>query len=428
MPKGCPEQIFASWIPNILAVNYLTTIDKITKEQRNAASINLEKGVQHINKIKTNDGYFAMFDGNPNVWFTAYIAKLSAAATGHVALSHVILVKALDWLKGKQNPDDGRFPEEGTNYHATWHENRYNTESIKGSALSAFVAVAFLENKEYKQHYSDVIDKTMKNLNSTLFQLKDNYAVAITAYAFSLYKPGEENAYVEQLKKTAIEHDNQMYWHQHGGSLQSSGRTTVDIEIASYAMMAFLKSTRKADATFIMNWLMKNRNGNGGFYASIDTVIATQALTMMAKEFYHSNPKVSVKLNIDTEPQHVFEINRYNAVASQTKLLNPDSRNVSCNLRGSGNAYVQLSYQYNTKIKEPIRKFDLNVIVRPPTAATDKVLKLKICARYKENDNLGMTLMEINLPSGYVYHADTAEMVKRVGVRVRIFFLSLQIL
>lgn len=359
----------------------------------------------------------------PKILITAYMVKLLAVARTRVAISDRVLLKALNYLKSKQMID-GSFLEYGNwNYFSnSFGANYYNTLE-----LTAFVAIAFLENEVFMPQFEDVVNKTMEYLSSRIFDVRDNCAIAITAYALSLYKPHEENAFVEQLRKTAIEHDNMMYWHQQISSTQHTGSDTVDIRIASYAMMAFVKSGQRTDAALIMNWLIKQKKiaqyFASGYSASIDVVVAIQALTMMAEKFLYSNPNVTVNLKTDLDDEKkTFIINDKNARELQTEVLNPDTRAVDFYLRGRGYAYVQLSYQYNTKINEIIREFDLNVIVQPSSTETANVLHLRICAKYLENETIGKTLMEINLPSGYVYNNETAELVKKVGVRVRMIF------
>ena len=54
--------------------------------------------------------------------------------------------------------------------------------------MSAFIAVAFLENNAHADEFDETIQKILTFLNNNVMKLNDNHAKAITAYAFALSK------------------------------------------------------------------------------------------------------------------------------------------------------------------------------------------------------------------------------------------------
>lgn len=424
MPGGCNEQTFHSWIPNIVAMKYLDTIGELTQAQRDSGKTYLQAGNQKLLNLKNDrDGSFNLYKSHtwvkqtayePNVWLTAYVAKLLAFSKEFYSLNDKLIVDALIFLKKSQNAD-GSFTSAGLSYDFT-------TRSGQGVALTAFVAIAFIQNKEYAPQYKDVINKALNNINEKIGSLQDNYEIAIASYALSLAKHEAKDNFIDELKKNAISHDNKMYWYREVKSSVNAGPASVNVEIAAYALMAFVNAGLEVEAVQIMNWLITQRTSTGGFHTTTDTVIGIEALTVIASKLYSPDVKIDVKLSLkpSSEQEHEknFKINKQNALEVQYKELPKATKSASCNVNGKGFAYVQVAYQYNTVIQDPVRKFDLTVAVQ---STTPSVLTLEICAKYLpegEQKKTGMTLMEIFLPSGYVYDPETVNLVKAAGVRV----------
>lgn len=418
MPSGCNEQTFNSWIPNIVAVRYLSAIGELTNAQRSDLERYLLKGVQHVSNLKNSDGSYNLFYGSPkSIWLTAYIAKLLAYAKPYVPLNDILIFKALDYLRSQQQTD-GSFLGQGIN---TGYN--YATKSDSGVALTAFVAIAFLNNKEHAKDFANVTEKALNYIDRAVSNLTDNYEYAISAYALTLGKRNSSDGFIKELKNNAIEEEGSrgklMYWYRKSGALSSKDSKSVNVEIAAYTLMTFVIKEDIESAVSIMNWLMTQRSGTGGFSSTIDTVIGTEALTVMATKLYQANVNINVKLKPEGDREKNVDINNDNALKLQPIPLKQTARRIICNVNGNGLAYVQVAYQYNKIVSDPKPRFDLNVRV---LSKSTKLLHLKICAKYIPEEgklSAGMTLMEVFLPSGYVYDDETAGLVKKVGVQVR---------
>ena len=153
--------------------------------------------------------------------------------------------------------------------------------------MSAFIAVAFLENTDHADEFDETIQKILTFLNENVLKLHDNHAKAITAYAFALSKTKRDAAteILDDLQKTSFRASDmvnifklkvgsdvlnflfslQMYW--------KDDIATIRVEIASYALMAFVKMGRTNDAVEVMKWLITERQATGGFHTTTDTAI-----------------------------------------------------------------------------------------------------------------------------------------------------------
>lgn len=404
------EQQFSSLTSNIYAVRYLVSIGKMTDDFQKQSERFLYTGYQQLLARKQNDGSFSVWGGTDkiSVWLTAYGGKLLTHAKKLININEQYLDDALSYVKSRQEAD-GSFNEDVPTI------SYMKPKTPVGFHLTAFVVIAFLEqDKLYRAKYSEVIEKALNFLDSKLPLLNDNSSMAIAAYAFALIGHRSTQDVLDQLKTNAIMMDDKMFW-----DFQGSSSPSVMVETAAYAIMAFVTAKRPSDAVQIMNWLVTQRNEAGGFYVSTDTAVGVQALTMMATEFNNADVNVTIRLSYENQENVEFKVNSSYAMDVQSAELKNDARIISMTAHGSGFAFFQVSYRYTTVLQDPVKRFDLTTEVL--ATGNENILHLKICASFipeGEKVKSQMTLIEVNLPSGYMYDSQTAEMVKAVGVRV----------
>jgi CD109 antigen len=412
MPSGCDEQKFKSWIPNIVTIKYLRAVDKLTPKQLQDGKNYLATGYQYLVKTRKSDGSYSFWgeSGDSSIWLTAYVAKVLAFANYLMQIVPKHLSSALDYFASRQS-SDGSFS------GGVQHYYDIKSKSQEGIQLTAFCAIAMLESKDYKTQYQSNISQALTYINSKVATINDNFAFATAAYAFALNNHAQSDSLLDQLKTNAISNDDQMFWYREGKSLKSIDSPSVNVEIAAYALMAFVERNRLPEAVKVMNWLMTQRNSAGGFYSTTDTVIGIQALAKIATRLYVPGTNMDVKLEYEKGRKKNFKINPGNAMTLQVQELEKDTREISVKVEGSGFAYFQVSYSYYTIIDDPNERFAITAV----PLQTGSILKLRICTNFiVEGDQTQsqMTLVEIYLPSGFVYDAQTAEIVKAANVRV----------
>lgn len=346
---------------------------------------------------------------------TAYFAKLLAMASPYTNVESKHIHSALEFVT-KNQLGDGSFREIGLYYH------RYANEQKGTNTLTAFCAIALTQGQKYFHgSFETQLNKALNLLSMEAIKVKDNFALAISAYALALNQHKEAEKFVKELKKNSIRGNGEMYWYREPNCEESSSSLSLNVEIASYALLAFIETNKTSDAVEVMKWLMKMRNSNGGFESSTDTVIGIQALARIAEKLPRIPANMKVKLETERNKTHTFRIKESNAMTLQKIVLEKDARNIKVHVNGTGNALIQVSYSYKTMIKDGFEFFQLEVDHK----LEGTILYLKICSNiietFKENST-GMTLIEIHLPSGFVYHTDTATMVLKKGVRVRCYY------
>jgi len=419
VPQGCTEQRFYTWIPYVAGIDYLKKTDRLTESFLQQAEYSVKDGYQTLLNKRNSDGSFSFFySSGKSVWLTAYVAKILTYAKTLMAVDDQKIDDALKFVKGHQKPD-GSFHDDSTIY------DHYSSVSNKGIPLTAFIAIAFMESS-YADVYKDVIDNALIQINHNAINLTDNYALAISAYAFSFRRVNESNSFLNELMKNAIEEPNKMHWNREKTNINSNDGNSIKIQIASYAIMALVKLKQAERARPIVKWLLEYRNSHGGYPSTTDTVAAFQALAMVGPLYYSPKTLMDVELSYERGQKEIFNIRVNNIYKPDYRILKQNARQMSLKVNGTGFAMLQVAYMYNVIENLPNHRFILRADVLK--TSTESQMHLKVCAKFtpivtrggQGVNSTGMALMEINLPSGFVNDPSTAENVKKFGVRVSI--------
>ena len=321
----------------------------------------------------------------------------------------------MTFLKRKQKPS-GSFSEYGPISH-----RRLQGGLSNGVALTAYVLVSFLENPDYNHRHPDVIQKALNFIDRNVLNITDNYAVAISSYAFALGDHKSTKEVIDLLLLHSIVEEGKRHWDNTIGGSRDADYSSlpVKIEIASYALLALLKLGKTNEALEVMQWLVSKRNAEGGFYSTQDTVLGLQALAEIAKLFYHPNVKMRIKLT-HNDGTALKTIDETNALNLQNFELSSNDREFSINANGQGKALFNIWWMFNTNSVPSKPAFDLQLKVL--AAKNHGTFYLKACVKRLMSSEgeikASMAVMEISLPSGYVYDSDSTEFLKEANVKV----------
>jgi CD109 antigen len=418
LPKGCGEQRLVTFVPTIVATKYLAAINKLLPSQKEKSEKFLRMGYHQILERKNSDGSFNLwgYEKSDSIWLTAYILKCLGHVKHFISINPIHVYEAMSFLKSKQS-SSGSFSEYGALSNRRIQGGLQDNNNV---ALSAYVVISFLENSDYESKFQTFIDKALNFIDQNVIQMNENYAVAISAYALVLGKHKAAQSLLVHLKDHAIVEEGLMHWENKVGVQRSKADTSLPlkIEIASYALLAFLKFGDETAALSIMNWLVTNRNSQGGFYSTQDTVIGLQALAEVAKVYYTPNVNMHVKLSYANETK-VFEVTDKNDLVLNNFEFPPHVKSFTVNANGTGKALLNIwsSSNINTGITSQVFKLSLNVLA----AKNGGTFYLTTCVRYLPNENQNessMAVMEIALPSGYVYDSDSTSSMKEFNVKV----------
>ena len=118
--------------------------------------------------------------------------------------------------------------------------------------------------------YRNVIYKGVDYVVRNMQGLDDNYALSICTYVLSLARNAFEDEAFRRLESRSQMKDGMKWWSKplpedaEKNPWYSLSRT-VDVEMTSYALLAYLRRNMLTEATQIMKWLVRQRNVEGGF-------------------------------------------------------------------------------------------------------------------------------------------------------------------
>ncbi|XP_035739692.1 CD109 antigen-like isoform X1 [Vespa mandarinia] len=424
MPFGCGEQNMLNFVPNIVILNYLKSTNQLKQAIQAKALKYLEIGYQQELTYKHDDGSFSAFgmsDSNGSTWLTAFVAKSFRQATEYITIDNKVIDEALQWLSNNQ-AENGSFPEVGRVSHRDMQGG-----AAKGLALTAFTLIAFLENPNAIEKYRNNINRGVDYIVRNMDGLDDPYALSICTYVLNLAKHSHETNAFYVLQSKALTEDDIKWWSKpiakDDKNPWHSLPSSVDVEMTSYALLTYLRRNLVAESIPIMKWLVKQRNSEGGFASTQDTVIGIYALAQLGEKLMVKDNSVFLTL-VYEGGQNQLNINSRNSMILQKQILPKKTRFVNITVSGNGFAIVQVSYEYNLNVTGAWPLFTLDPQVDRNSNANH--LQLSICSGFvptKEANESNMAVMEISLPSGFTVDRDSlpslevSQNVKRVETK-----------
>lgn len=424
LPYGCGEQNMLNFVPNIVVLEYLTTLNKITPEIEAKCKKFMETGYQRELTYKHTDGSYSAFgksDKSGSTWLTAFVAKSFNQASKFILIDEAIVKQALDFLSSVQ-AQNGSFPEVGHVSHKDMQGGSSN-----GIALTAYTLITFLENRSQLPNYQNIVNKALDYIVKNIESLTDSYSLAIASYALQLAKHSSKDSFTSKLDTKAENLNGMKHWEKNipesdAKNPWNSEPNSVNVEMTAYALQAFVEAGLDADAVPIMKWLISQRNENGGFSSTQDTVVGLQALSKLAMKIYVPNSKVDILIKYNGNVETQMNVNAANALILQKYELPSNSREFEITATGKGFTILQLSYKYNMNVTGAWPRFVLDPQVNQGLSNKD-FLHLTVCTSFvpdAQNEKSNMAVMEVAFPSGFTFDSDTLPFLKsteRVKVR-----------
>ncbi|XP_058448417.1 thioester-containing protein 1 allele S3-like isoform X2 [Malaya genurostris] len=399
LPSGCGEQNMLNFVPNIVVLDYLSETGTIEESVKTKAINYLQSGYQNQLKYKLSSGAFSVWPNNHpgSTFLTAFVAKSFKIAAKYIDVDLATVKKAFEWLSNNQKPD-GRFDEVGQVIHADMQGGLRSSNF----ALTAYVLIAFLENADIAMEHNLKLKRTVQYLANNFPYMTDEYDLALTTYAMSLYRHPSREDYLNKLLENSIFNKTLQvrYWNRH----------PVSVEVAGYALLSYVTQGRFVDATPIMRWLNQQRFGLGGFPGTQDTFVGMKALAKFAAKTSAHRNDYRVEVLHKPARKHTVDIDKTMAFAVQERELPSHIRHAQITVTGIGHGVLQVAYQYYMNIQNDKPSFKLDVEMLNTT--TYNVQHLQVCTKYIPKEayqRSNMALIEIFFPSGLVAEADAVQ-------------------
>eukprot|EP00105_Crassostrea_gigas_P026706 XP_011447751.1 PREDICTED: pregnancy zone protein [Crassostrea gigas] len=417
MPYGCGEQNMAAFAPNIFLLQYLYNNKMDVSRVLDDALRYMRAGYQRQLKYRHKDGSYSAFgetDGRSgSTWLTAFVVKCLGQSQKYIAIDQTDLYTSIAWFKRQQN-EFGCFPKVGYT-HSYYLKGGWGKSNDEEGTLTAFVLIAMLEAGLPKNDLA--VQSAIRCLDRQ--DVKDTYLLTLMAYAYSLYDINSarrlEIMFLLRSKMKRIGTD-MIYWSRYPQPKEQSQdflnfsykhASSAEVEMTSYALLALTIGSQSIAAGFIVPivmWLTRQRNAQGGFSSTQDTVIALQALSVYGSLQHNGETNVNVEV-IGDQMSSTYNISNENRLILQTVpiLRLPNALNVT--VRGVGCALVQANVKYNTPKVKADPDFALNVSIRRFKQKHSHCSKriINICASYNgSSGRTKMAIADVKMQTGWI--------------------------
>lgn len=426
-------------------------------------NIALQRQLSYMN----DDGSFSMFrdDAAPSIWLTAFVAKtFQEARFGEWEKDMFIPIELLNkiglYLCSQQNNATGEFmdsqaPIYDRNYG---HLNNLKFEKMIGHPVpvTAYVLIALYKLKDASGDAQSCITKAAQRASEYLslraIEISNSGEIfhqAISAYALSLSQQNSRTLFNHMWEKRrsaeetyfadAVIRDNPSEFINTVRYLLPRMPLINDgyaVQSTSYALMAYMNhevgqtSDAKRERDSMMRWLQLMRNYFGAFASSQDTLVAMEALN--AFTLIDPNRNVfNMQLQLESSATHGWMQYLYLLKNNYTNTEQKSIPNVygqaTVTALGIGRALMQLTTTVNVEWEQFVRKtvdetlfYHLYLDSLPKFGGrNNSILTLHPCVSWQYQDRSkesGLSVLEIDVPSGYVVMNHTLRNIVRRGV------------
>lgn len=238
--------------------------------------------------------------------------------------------------------------------------------------------------------------------------LDEPYAIAVTTHALHVADhPAKDKAFA-MLEARAVTKPGLRFWSK-PREKEDMQPNSLDVEMTAYTLMTYVSRRLLGEAVPIMQWLIHQRNSNGGFPSTQDTVVGLRALASMAELISFPLGDMTVRFrHRGRGEQATMAVNSKTSMVLQKEELPRDVREVEVDAEGAGFALAQVSWSFNENTPTEYPLFHLRVTVAETTRP--HLLALSVISSFiggSWGTESNMTVVEVTLPSGFTTDQDT---------------------
>ncbi|MCL7411264.1 MAG: MG2 domain-containing protein [Methanosarcinaceae archaeon] len=411
MPYGCGEQNMILFAPDVEILRYLKATGQDNPEIRAKAEMFIVTGYQRELTYQHSDGSFSAFgesDPEGSLWLTSFVLNTFSGARDVTTIDEDVLMEAADWIEDLQG-SDGSWEPAGFVIHQDM------MGGVSGTyALSAYVTLALAE---YGHASPVVMTDAQQYLEDNLDSQDDPYALAIGTLVLQKLNSPKADVALNKLLALSKEDENGMYWgydvvamplKEYGG-YGYYPPSSKNVETTAYATLALIEA-KNPSASSALKWIAAQRNGNGGFSSTQDTVMAFKALmTAAASAGRDIDAKVSVyadgtqikSIDLDSENYDVIQIVEVPKGTDTVRL----------ELDGEGEVNYQMVKKFNEILSDVViqKELELDVEYDSTDVAVNDVVTVRARVKYNGMPGIegsvvsssGMMIVDIAVPTGF---------------------------
>ena len=352
LPTGCGEQNMVGLVPNIYLLDYLRGVDKKMPEIERKAKSYMTIGYNRQQNYRHDDGSYSIWGGKNNKdgssWLTAFVVKAFSEASKFISIDASLVQKSVNWLLSNQM-ENGCFRKRGY-VHSSYLKGGGSDDSLTSFILTALHTAS--SNFKEVEVSAKALDRAYTCMMEKL-DTSDIYSTIVAAHAANLISKKNDKTRVDKLMATIESKANTTtgkFWDIKKETVKCDycwwtfRPSSEAVEMTAYNIMSYVLRDELPLALDSVKWLAKQRNSQGGFVSTQDTVVALQALSMYSQKV----TKITLDMSIDITDREnsdkrldSVQLNDDTALLLRSQKLSalPASLDISSN--GGGCALVQ---------------------------------------------------------------------------------------
>jgi CD109 antigen len=429
MPYGCGEQNMMLFSTDVEVLRYLEATGQDNPELKAKAEMYIVTGYQRELTYRHSDGSFSAFgesDPEGSLWLTSFVLSQFSGARDLTTIDENVLAESASWIESHQQ-EDGSWEQVGF----VIHEDMMG--GVSGTyALTAYVILAL---DEYGSASPVVMADAKKYLEENLAAQDDPYALAIGTLALQRLESPFADEAMNDLLAIAKQDDDGTYWGYGDGTVakpyEHEGYNFVapsskNVETTAYATLALIEANNPT-ASSSLKWIAAQRNSNGGFSSTQDTVMAFRAL-MTAAATAGRDIDATVHVIADGEEIRFINVNSENFDVVQIVEIPENASSVTLELEGTGELNYQLVRRFNVILPEVVEQNEIELDVEYDSTDVKVNDIVTVDTRLKYNriqgidgsvSSSGMMIVDIAVPTGFTPVTSSLDSLKEDGTITR---------
>jgi len=405
-PYGCFEQASTANYPNVLAMSYMQEHGVADPTVTRRARDLMKKGYAKLTGYECKRRGYEWFGADPgHEALTAYGLLQFRDMAAVYDVDPTMVKRTEDWLLARRDGKGG------------FERDAKALDGFGGAApdvTNAYIVWALTESgqKEMDQEVRAAIEAARKS--------EDPYVIALAAASAINY--GQNEAGRELLKKLADKQQADGHLTGTEGSITGSGGDSLDAETTALAALAWLKMPEfTAPANKAMDWIIRNRQGAGGFGSTQATILALKALVVHSKANRATvgGGELIVSRD-DSEIGRVkFAKGTRNAIAlaGLAEKLQPGDNKLTLKLTEENKLPYTVSVEYRSRLPASRDECPLRLTTKldGENVAAGEMVALLAKLINTSDQGQPMTIAILGIPGGTRVRADQLEELKKSG-------------
>jgi hypothetical protein len=405
-PSGCFEQASSSNYPNLLLLQYLEENKVSQPELTRRGKEFLQAGYAKLTGYECKSRGFEWFGADPgHEALTAYgLLEFRDMAKVH-DVDRALLDRTANWLLARRDGSGGF---------------QRNTKKLDGfgsapdAITNAYIVWALTESGQ--EGIDAEVSRTIEQARAS----DDAYEVALAAAsAVNNNRTSDGRELLGKLTALA-QTDGKLVGKQ--GSITRSGGEALAIETTALAALAWLKLPEfRQQANRAIEWIVRNRSGNGGFGSTQATILALKALVEHAKVNRDSVTAGELVVKhgdrvIGTQAFGADHVNTIKLAGFEGELTAGENK-LAISLTGENQMPYTIDVSY--RARQPHSHADCAVELTTKLASGEikagETVALEAELVNKTKQGQPMTVAILGLPAGLQARADQLEELKKAG-------------